>query len=707
MRIGLVAIILFLFMLNQLTQAISPPPTGTQPSLIQTGAFDTTAIIPGMIAVLESGVRSVQARHQLDSLIELSSKIGFIPGVARGIMLTGIFYWENPDSALKYLRIARQYSKQQDYKFGFFLSTHNLGSLYLNYGVQDSSIYWLTRALMLWRPDMGLNRHAKLQIDIGAWYSAREDYKHSLEFLIPAMNTLKTTGDTLRLRSLYSTLGVMYTNLQSFEKAKSYYDQILAITPESFMNGRIWSDTYNNLGTLYLDVKKDQDSALIMFRKSQEVALKFKLSEKIRMIHSNMGSTFLMLRQQDSTIFYLLSAKSKIDKFTRKSHSAAIFISYGVAMINSGKIDSAKYYGEKGMALLNDQGTVNLKIIGYELLFQIDSVKGNYRSAIRYLGQAKELTKNLYNREILMKVAEKEFSYEMERKNDENRYLKKENELKAGIIKNQWYILGFAILIILLISVLLIFIANNRKKFQKLNNTKDKFLSVISHDLRSPFNSLLGLLDELHSGYDSFSDDERKHILMLLQSTSQNTYHLLENLLEWARSQQGQITSEPKIILLRQAVDKIIELLQARAEKKGIEIRNMIKPEMKAFADPILFDNCILNITNNAVKFTPAGGTITLTCHDTERSVFICCADTGIGIPPESLKQLFRLDGKVKRRGTANEPGTGLGLILCKEFIHLMKGKITLVSKENEGTKVFIELPAAHGVSSQVSHSAE
>jgi hypothetical protein len=115
MRIRLVAIILFLFMSNQMTQAISPQPTGTQPSLIQTRAFDTTDIIPGMIAVLESGVRSVQTRHQLDSLIELSSKIGFIPGVARGIMLTGVFYWENPDSALKYLRIARQYSKQQDY----------------------------------------------------------------------------------------------------------------------------------------------------------------------------------------------------------------------------------------------------------------------------------------------------------------------------------------------------------------------------------------------------------------------------------------------------------------------------------------------------------------------------------------------------------------------------------------------------------------
>ena len=647
-----------------------------------------------MISVIESGERTPGARHTLDSLMEVSRKIGFIPGVARGTMMIGVFYWQNPDSALQYFRIARQYSKQQNYKLGYFLSTQNIGTIYLNYGMQDSAIFWLIRALGTWTPELGMTRHAKIQLDLGAWYAVREDYKQALNFLMPAMNSMKRSGDTVKLRSAYNELGILYTNLHNFEKAKTYYEQIFIITPEQFMNGRFWADNYNNLGTLFMEVKNDYDSALYIFRKSLKIAQKYKLTEKLLIIHLNMGSVFHMLHQQDSSIFYLRSAKARIDKFTPVTHTAGLFINYGVALLSSGKIDSAKYYGDKGMALLNYAGAVNLKIAGHELLFRVDSIHGNYLSALRNLQQTKELTKQLYNKEIMLKVAEKEFAYQMEQKNDENNYLKRENSLKAGIISNQRLILGFAIFIILMIAGILIFIVYNRKKLQLLNNTKDKFLSIISHDLRSPFNSLLGLLNELHSGYDEFTDDERKSILRMLETSSQNTYHLLENLLEWTRAQQGKISSTPEIIPVRTSIGKTIDLLRARADKKGIEIRNEITPALTVYADPMLFDNCILNITNNAIKFTPTGGAITLHDRKNEKAVFVCCTDTGIGIPGDYLNQIFKLDGKVKRNGTANEPGTGLGLILCREFVDLMHGKITLESKVGEGTTVCIEIPA-------------
>jgi len=686
-------IIFLWFTPSIILQAGSPPSIGKQKSKSASNT-DTTSLIPAMISVIESGERTPQARCTLDSLIDVSNKIGFIPGVARGTMMIGVFYWENPDSALQYFRIARQYSKQQNYKLGYFLSTHNIGTIYLNYGIQDSAIFWLIRALGTWTPEIGMNRHAKIQLDLGTWYAAREDYKQGLNFLMPAMNSMKRSGDTVKLRSVYNELGILYTNLHNFEKARTYYEQIFIITPEQFMNGRFWADNYNNLGTLYMEVKKDYDSALYIFRKSLKTALKYKLTDKLLIIQLNMGSVFHMLHQQDSSTFYLRSAKARIDKFTPRIHMAGLFINYGVALLSSGKTDSAKYYADKGMALLDDAGAANMKIAGYELLFRVDSVRGNYLSALRNLQQTKELTKQLYNKEIMLKVAEKEFAYQMQQKNDENNYLKRENTLKEGIISNQRLILGFAIFIILMIAGILIFIVYNRKKLQLLNNTKDKFLSIISHDLRSPFNSLLGLLNELHSGYDEFTDDERISILRMLQTSSQNTYHLLENLLEWTRAQQGKISSVPEIIPVRTSIGKTIDLLRARAEKKGIEIRNEITPALTVYADPMLFDNCILNITNNAIKFTPSGGTITIHDHKNEKSVFVCCTDTGIGIPGDYLNQIFKLDGKVKRNGTANEPGTGLGLILCREFVDLMHGKITLESKVGEGTTVCIEIPA-------------
>ncbi len=687
--------ILFYILLFFSLQGCQSSESGNQKSDSTLTATDTASIMPSLFAILESGDRSPQARYRMDSLVEVSRKIGYVPGVARGIMMTGAFYWGNPDSAIFYLRLARQYSKEQGFNLGYFMSTHNIGTLYLNGGVQDSAIYWLTRALAIWTPEIGLARHAKLQLDFGSWYSARNDYKRSLQFLVPAMISMRKTGDTVRLRSVYNSLGVMYTNLHNYEKSKHYYIQILKITPESFMNGRFWSNTYNNLGTTYLDVGKNNDSALMMFRTAQSIAVKHQLSEALELIYMNMGVAFFGLHELDSATFYLRSARALINKFTRKTHVAGIFINYGSALFVAGKIDSAKYFIDKGMELLTDGVAGNLKVTGYELLFQVDSARGKYVSAIGYLQQGRALTTSLHNKDILMKVAEKEYAYELDLSNSENDYLKRENTLKAGVIKNQRLILFFAVFIILLIAGMLFYIAQNRKKLQHLNQTKDKFLSIISHDLRSPFSSLLGLLTELHKGYDEFTDKERKQILSMLETSSQNTYHLLENLLEWTNSQQGKLTSNPKLIEVKQHVEKTVDLLKTRAEKKGIELRIEIAADLVTYADPMLFDNTILNIANNAIKFTPAGGTIILSSVRKEKSILVCCSDTGIGIPADYLNDLFRLDGKVKRRGTDQEPGTGLGLILCKEFVELMNGKITVESNEKEGTKVCIELPAA------------
>ena len=654
---------------------------------------DTTAIIPAMINVMQSGDRSLQAKRKLDSLLGISRKIGYIPGIARGIMMIGAFYWANPDSALPYLRMARQYSKQKDYLLGYYLSTRNISSIYLNYGVQDSALFWLIKTMAIWKPELGMQRHAMLQLDFGSWYSTREDFKQSLHFLFPAMISMKKSGDTNSLRIAYNLLGVMYTNLLNFDMAKYYFNQIFAITPESTMKGVFHTDTYNNLGADYMDIKKDYDSAIFVFRKSLAIALKFKLTEKLHVSYLNMGNAFLGLGQKDSARFYLLLARAMISKFTPRTHIAAIYINYGVSLLASGKTDSAKYYGDKGMALLREEGAGNMKITGYELLFQVDSIRGQYKSAVGYLRLARSMTNAIHNREILMKVAEKEFAYELDQKKSENNYLRKENILKADIIKNQKIILAFTIFIIVIIVVTLMIYIQNRKRLQSLIQTKDKFFSIISHDLRSPFSSLLGLLNELHTGYNEFSDDERKRILGVLASSAQNTYNLLENLLEWARTQQGAINSNPEMISVLQHVEMVLDLLKPRADKKGIIILTRIDMDIMTYADPVLFKNTILNLTNNAIKFTPGGGSITLSAQADTNSVIVCCSDTGIGIPAEYLKDVFRLNGKTPRKGTENEPGTGLGLILCKEFVDLMNGNISLESSENAGTKVCISLP--------------
>ncbi|MEI6455988.1 MAG: tetratricopeptide repeat-containing sensor histidine kinase [bacterium] len=712
-------LICFLFFLTILQVPATPlPETKTE-----SNTPDTAGIIPGFILILESGQRTPEDRQKMDSLIMVSRNLAYIPGVGRGLMMIGVYYWSNPDSSLRYLHLARKYCHENQYYLGYFLSVHNLGTLYLNYGIQDSAFFYLMKAMSLWKPEIGMQRHARLQLDLGTYYSSKDDYQRSLGLFLSAMKTMKGTGDTVKLRSVYNNLGVLYTNLFNFQKAKYYYEQVFPITPEAFMNGRIWADAYNNLGAVYMDVKKDNDSALIFFRRSVSLSRKYNQMDRVPNSFMNMGNAFLATGRIDSALHYYRLAKGMINKFTRRNHQAGIFINYAVALKWLGQLDSAEYYGQKGIMLLPPEGTGNLKITGYELLFSVDSARGKYASAISYLQQSYRLSKKMHSEEILKKINEKEFEYQLDQKEEENRDLINENRFKEKIIVWQTVILIAGILFLLMLVGILFVISRSRKKLKRinqelqfkneeirmheeeiakqnkalldLNNTRNRFFSIISHDLRSPFNSLLGFLQELIEGYDTYSDDERKRILSSLSTSSQNTYHLLENLLEWALSQQGQIIATIRTVRVREVAVNILGLLQSRADKKGVALEMAVDEEMYALADPVLLANTLLNITNNAIKFTGKGGRIILSSIRKDDKIEISCKDTGIGIPAEFIDQLFRVDGNVKRLGTDREPGTGLGLILCQEFVGLMNGSLRVVSLENEGTEIIIMLPTA------------
>ena len=238
----------------------------------------------------------------------------------------------------------------------------------------------------------------------------------------------------------------------------------------------------------------------------------------------------------------------------------------------------------------------------------------------------------------------------------------------------------------------------SQRKLMELIATKDKFFSIIAHDLKNPFNSLIGFSDLLLHYYSSLDQEEIINYLGLIHKTSKQGYSLLENLLQWARSQTGNIELKPEFIDLNELFNDKLLLFMSLAEKKKIKLKAELGDNIYVYADINMVKGVLRNLISNAIKFTPEKGKITLSARGNGEFTTISVEDTGIGMAEKDKNKLFRLDVHHTTIGTGKEKGTGLGLILCKEFVEKNGGKIWVESEPEKGSTFHFTLPINESV---------
>ncbi len=236
---------------------------------------------------------------------------------------------------------------------------------------------------------------------------------------------------------------------------------------------------------------------------------------------------------------------------------------------------------------------------------------------------------------------------------------------------------------------------NHREQLKALNASKDKFFSIIAHDLRNPIAGFLNLTEVLTNNFDVFSEKESKEFIEVMNQASKQLYNLLENLLQWSKSQTGSITYEPKFVSVRKMVDNTIDTLMINIENKSIKININVDEKTIVFVDENMITTVIRNLISNAIKFTHPKGLISIRCVKKDEQVELSVIDNGVGIKKEDQKKLFRIDQHLTTQGTSEERGTGLGLILCKEFIEKNNGKIWVESELNKGSSFKFTLKTA------------
>ena len=231
------------------------------------------------------------------------------------------------------------------------------------------------------------------------------------------------------------------------------------------------------------------------------------------------------------------------------------------------------------------------------------------------------------------------------------------------------------------------------EELKELNFTKDKFFSIIAHDLKSPFQGLIGYSQILLEQNDTFSADDRKESINSIYQLSKNTFELLDNLLVWSRMQTGRISFDPDIFNLYQELLPTIDILTHAAKKKNITMDNYCDKRIIVQADKNMLSTVFRNLISNAIKFTNQGGRIIVSSERVGKNLELSINDNGVGIEEKVLNNLFRIDQNISRLGTAEEKGTGLGLILCQEMIQMHKGKIWAESVSGKGSKFTFSIP--------------
>ncbi len=536
-------------------------------------------------------------------------------------------------------------------------------------------------------------------------FEAVGDFNKCTELLESAKAINESTKNIDVLVLILNEMGKINAALGLLSEARENYELVLEYN-EELDRPSVQAEALYNLGHLntlegdYPKALENHKSALAIYRSVYN-------REKEARLLNDIGELYLLMKNEERTYANHLAGLEIRKSLKDKVGIAESYNNIGVLYYIQKKYDRSIANLQLGLASGQEAQAQQHISRSYEYLSLCYEALNDYKKAFEYKQLHLAIIEFIQNEKTEQKLLETQNRYVIERKESEISDLEGDRDRKEKELQNQrqfrnlFVVLTTLALVVLALILYLYMIKRRSNKIlqvvnskvkiqnselQNLNATKDKFFSILGHDLKGPLNSLSSFSNLLINYTDSLSKEEIQQLATDLDKSIKNLYSLLENLLEWSRSQTGNIAFTPEIFDLTVLLEENKALLQAQAETKKIEIINSYTDSVPVNTHKHSINTVIRNVISNAIKFTPEGGTITTNMKKEDDFVVVSIADTGVGMSQEVIDKLFRIDTKHSTKGTANEKGTGLGLILCREFVEKNGGKIWVTSEENAGS---------------------
>jgi signal transduction histidine kinase len=550
----------------------------------------------------------------------------------------------------------------------------------------------------------GYNNVAHDYFDLG-------DYDEAYHYFIQSYRIANAIKDSLTMTISLHNVGRVYKELGQYQRS---LEQLELSRKMSKSIGDDEGEPYSlsEIGEVLLRQAK-YDSALsvlqLTLRLSREARLR--VLEPKTMI--NIAQIYVKKNDFNKAFAYYDTAFQHYNKSNDKFGIAEVNLGRGLAYLNQKKFDDAMRFIQSS---LDDAKRLNANILELQCFYHLSTLwerRGDYKRALEYFKQYEQVEDTLFSLDMQSKLLADQLRFETESKDFQIAALNLQQRQQKDEIKKQEFVRNILVVVMALSGILLITVyrsGQRRRKInalllqhqeemekrseelEKLNQVKDKFFSIISHDLRSPINALAGLLDLLDKG--AIVPTELPEHIKELRTRFHHTRTLLNNLLDWTLLQMDKLNLQATRIDVHRIVEENIQLLDP-VHGKEIVIQNDVPKPCLAFADSNTINLVIRNLITNAVKFTNDGGRVFIRAVERTNEWQVSVQDNGIGMKPEVLKILFDKTAPYTTRGTANEKGTGLGLILCKEFVEKNGGRIWVESLEGQGSTFYFTLPKA------------
>jgi signal transduction histidine kinase len=524
----------------------------------------------------------------------------------------------------------------------------------------------------------------------------------ALNYLDTAYSILRPLNDRVAKASILNYIGCYYATVKARQQAVMYFNE--ALDELKGMDLSLELMILNNLGNHYQDVGQ-LSRAKTYFDKMLVLATGLPDKNKLVLVYLNFASLLYTQKIFTEAIAYCNKAQEIIKQYPINLRTIEeVYLQAADIEVQLRNYKLARSFYTKSADIGKQMKSVEYMDKIYHGLYLIDSLNGNYGSALGYFYKYQQVRDSVLNLDKNRQIALYQVKFDVQKRQEENKHLKTIDQNNQIIITHQRTTLSIAMFSIIIICIGLVYLEHINKQIKaknKLineqnqllndgNKTKDILFSVIAHDLRTPISQVIGLLDVWKEG--DISTEEMEDLAEAIKKGGQNTLSLLDNLLIWSKSQLQGFDFAPGLFNICELAEDVLSKMQPSIDQKKINIKNDLPQAMMVFADDAMITIVMRNLVSNAVKFTPESGTIQLTGTEKDGFAVIGVIDSGVGIKDDDLAKIFFFTSFTSL-GTANEKGTGLGLKICSDFLKINNGLIWVESKENEGSKFYFTIP--------------
>jgi signal transduction histidine kinase/Flp pilus assembly protein TadD len=640
-----------------------------------------------------------------------------------GLVFTGLGYINEDfykfDTALILHRNALKCLEKYGTKREYAIALNNIGMIIWRNGAYAEALPFFNKALAIRKEINSVKGIGMSLNNIGSLYWRWGNYEKALDYFQQALKYREMDKDTHGIVLVINNMGLVYQRINQLDKASEYFNEAISLSVKNnFTFGKAFS--YHNISQIY-SARKDFNRALDYSLKSLDNYNMINEAGGIVSSLGDIGEYYENLGKYKLSLEYFNKALLKAIETEDRFSTAYSYFNLGRVASKMNEVEKSINFIVESLKMAERQGMKDLIKNDYLILAKNYSIKKEYKKAYDYMVLYDATKDSLYNEKLIMDLANWRVRYETEKKINENKLLRDENSLIQAEVEKQKLLLTLLVLASVIILIIGVFvyrlyyikkrnnvqISQQKNELEKLNvlldiqnkelfetsRTKDKLFSVVAHDLKNPFQALVGYSEILVNDCEELSPDKIKSYARNINESSKNLLGLTRNLLDWARLQSEKITLKPEAIQVNLLMKEIVELYRFNIMQKRININCDIEEGFLVTADRHMLNTVMRNLLSNAIKFTNSEGAIRLSAEIKNGEAVFAVTDSGIGMSREDIESLFNVNASFSKQGTENEKGTGLGLLLCKEFVEKAGGKIQVESEEGKGSCFKFILP--------------